>query len=226
MEHFGVIVKPGKYGLKLNRETYAIINNRNSLGKFPSVGDWYADPEGKYYTDEWCQKHRKDCLENFDLSMRFFASLSHEEFNEEIDKFLKANKKFKEVSDLKEYDGEPGYYLMILDEYCQIYVGTSHDIKRRIQQHWTQTKSFDRLLFPIGAVTKSVLSIDVFRALDTTRIFAYRTDTMYEHEDSFINQFPQKFISNRIGGGRLEAGPLGFLQALGTRKSKELSELS
>ncbi len=222
MEHFGVTVRPGKYGLNLSRETYAIINNKNSLGKLESTKDCYADAEGKYYTDDWCQKHRADCLKNFDLSMQFFSSLSHDKFNEELSAFLTKHKNFIEVHDLKEYENEKGYYLIILDRYCQIYIGTTDNIKRRIQQHWSTTKPFDRLLCPIGAVYKSVLSISCFRALDTTRIFAYKTSRTYDSENKFITEFSSEFISNRIGGGKLDSGSLGVLQALSTMKSKEL----
>jgi len=40
--------------------------------------------------------------------------------------------------------------------------------KEHIRQHWSKTKQFDRLLW--GSVTESIISIDSFRALDTTRI--------------------------------------------------------
>lgn len=218
MEHFGVTVREGTYGFKLSREKYAIINNKNSLGKFDSLKNAYADEEANYYTEEWCDSYRKLCLENFDLNMKFFQSLHHDEFEEEIQRFLKKNKKFIEVHDLKQYSGVGGYYLMILDQYCQVYVGTTDNIKRRIQQHWTKIKSFDRLLFPMYAVNKSILSIDSFRALDTTRIFAYKTSNLYNLEDRYIKTFSSKFLSNRISGGKLEDGLLGIAEV----KSRDL----
>ena len=222
MKHFGVVVRPGKYGLNLSRETYAIINNKNSLGKLESMKDCYADVEGNYYTNDWCQKHRANCLKNFDLNMHFFSSLSHDDFNEELNTFLNENNNFIKVHDLKEYENTKGYYLMILDKYSQVYIGTTDNIKKRIQQHWSTQKSFDRLLFPIGAVDKSVLSIDCFRALDTTRIFVYKTNYTYSLENKFITKFSPKFISNRMGGGKLCDGLFGLLQALSTMKFKEL----
>ena len=50
-----------------------------------------------------------------------------------------------------------------------MYIGISNDIKKRILTHWGSKKDFDRLLF--GKKENSVLSIDSFGALDTTRIF-------------------------------------------------------
>lgn len=222
MEHFGVTVRPGKYGLELKRENYAIINKRNSLMKFDNMKQAYADEKGEFYTDEWCRDYRELCLKNFDLNMEFFKSLNHEEFENEIRNFLHKNRKFVEVHDLKEYDHVSGYYLMLLDKYCQVYVGTTDNIKRRIQQHWTKTKSFDRLLFPMYAVERSVLSIDSFRALDTTRIFVYKTQDIYNKEDAYIQAFSKKFLSNRIGGGKLEGGILGAMKIVATVNKKEL----
>lgn len=223
MEHFGITLYASKYGLELNRENYAIINNKSSFPrKYEGLKDAYADETGRYYTDTWCLAHREKCLENFDLNMKFFQSLNHDEFEHEIISFLQTHRQFKEIVDLNECDGISGYYLMVLDKYCQIYIGTTDNIKRRIRQHWTKTKSFDRLLFPMDAVNTSIIAIDSFRALDTTRIFIYATYDRYTQEDAFINCFPPKFISNRIGGGKWEDNPLWGFQVAATMKSHEL----
>lgn len=214
--HFGVKVLEGKRGLKLTRDKYAIVNNKNSLMRF-SV-DIYADNEGKFYKEEWCKKQLDDCLKNYDLNMEYFSLLDHKEFCKEIEGFLIQNKQFSEVIDLNLYDGASGYYMMVLDEYSQIYIGTSNDIKRRIRQHWSNSKPFDRLLFPMGNVKSSILSIDSFRALDTTRIYAYATKATYSSEDNFINQFSSKFLCNRLAGGRI----LNNLQALAMVKKRDL----
>ena len=62
---------------------------------------------------------------------------------------------------------------MVLDLYKQAYTGQAADIRMRIKRHWSGTKQFERLIF--GTKESSVLSIDSFRALDTTRIFAAKT---------------------------------------------------
>nr|MBR4279423.1 hypothetical protein [Clostridia bacterium] len=224
MKHFGVIVKPGKYGLELTRDTYAIISTKNSLGKFPHMQHAYADKEGTTYTEEWCLEYQQLVLRNFDLNMRFFASLSHDEFQASLDSFLLKNKGFVEVSDLTEYTGVSGYYVMVLDKYSQVYIGTTDDIRKRIQQHWSRRKYFDRLLFPMYAVNESILSIDSFRALDTTRIYVRVTKRTYVSENKYIKQFPQQYVTNRVGGGIFSHGLLGFLQFGSTIKSRQLCD--
>lgn len=214
--HFGVKILEGKYGLKLTREKYTVVSNKNSLPRF-SV-DIYADEEGKIYSDEWCAKQLEGSLKNYDLNMKYFSLLNHNEFNKEIDKFLKRNKRFIEVFDLNLYDGKSGYYIMILDEYCQMYIGTSDDIKRRIRQHWSKSIPFDRILFPMGNVDSSILSINSFRSLDTTRIFAYTTNKTFTSEDKFINQFSAKFVCNRLAGGRITGGLLQAITMMKERK--------
>lgn len=215
--HFGLKIVEGKRGLKLTRENYAVVSNKNSLRRFSR--DIYADEEGKIYSDEWCKEHLEECLRNYDLNIEYFGLLSHEEFNTEIIKFVENNKCFVEVFDLNLFDKKSGYYIMVLDHYCQVYIGTTSDIKRRIRQHWSKSKSFDRLLFPMGAVDSSRLSIDSFRALDTTRIFSYTTEGTFDLEDEFINQFSGKFVCNRIAGGKITGG---FLQAITMMKKRNL----
>lgn len=121
--HFGVKVNEGKYSLKMNRENYAIVNNKSSL--VPS-----GIKEEKIYYNEWCENHLKNCLENYDLSMEFYSLLNHKEFCNEINKFLKKNKRFTEVNNLNEYENVAGYYIMVHDNYCQMYIGTSGGIKK------------------------------------------------------------------------------------------------
>ncbi len=74
---------------------------------------------------------------------------------------------------------------------------------------------FDRLV--CGQVTKSKLSIDSFRVLDTTRILVYPSDKIYCEEDNFINYFSDKFVSNRISGGIMEFGTLSVAGSMKTR---------
>lgn len=215
--HFGLIVREGKKGLKLTRDKYATINNKSSFsGKLISPN--YADEEGNLYTDEWCANHKKQCLENYDLNMLYYKALDKVEFNNELAAFLNRYQEFIEVFDLNLYDNKNGYYILVLDQYRQIYIGTTNNIKKRVRQHWSNSRSFDRLLFPIGAVNTSRLSIDSFRALDTTRIYASVTSDTYNNEDSYINQFSDKFITNRIGGGRVNS----LLQVIATIKKRQL----
>lgn len=214
-KHFGVEIISRKHGLRLTRENYAEISNKNSLSKFDY--DFYLDDEGKFYTEKWCKQQYIDVMTNFDLNMEYFSQLNHVQLEFEIVEFLRRNKDFKEVTNLSLLDGETGYYLMVLDDYCHVYIGISTNIFQRIKNHWNVRKPFDRLLLPMGNVDGSTLSIDSFRALDTTRLYAFITDNIYDSEDDYINQFSPEFCSNRVGGG-----VISLPEAIATLKTRKL----
>lgn len=208
VEHFGEVVRPGKYGLRLTREMYALVNKRSST-RIPEIlltdelrallSKHYEDAEMTIYTDEFCRRQRDMALENFDLNMAFFASISQESFDEAFTELLRKHKRLRQVTDLKIFDGDEGVYVMVLDRYKQAYIGQAWDMRKRIKAHWTGTKQFDRLLW--GDVEESVMSIDSFRALDTTRIYAARTINADALETRLVNTFPPDYLINRIGGG-------------------------
>lgn len=205
IKHFGVHVRVKSSGLKLTKDNYVEnINFKDSYSK-------------KYYTDLVI----KDCIEerlyNFDKNMRYFRSLSKEEFNKELNHFVSKNKNFKEITDLTSINLESGYYIMVLDEYAQAYIGTSSNIKKRIQQHWSSQMFFDRMIF--GSKENSILSINSFRALDTTRIFVNLTSDIYVLEDKFINQMEKSYLLNRTAGGALD----GLPEAIAKMKTRDFS---
>ncbi len=188
-EHFGIILGESKYGYKLNRENFAIVNNKSSFGN------------GKIYDDEWCKEKYNRCMQNYDINMQRLFSLNSQDFENEINKFLELHPLFEEVTDLKKYDGVSGYYMMVLDNYCQVYIGTSGNIKQRIVNHWNKIVPFDRVIF--GNVETSIISIDSYRACDTTRIYVYRTNDTYTNEDEIINSINPIYCCNRTKGGNL-----------------------
>lgn len=198
--HFGVKLIKRKYSFKLCREEFAVINQKPSLPRFDAfVNDGAYTENLNEYTLEWCNRYREVCLENYDYNMEYFYSLNASEFNRAIDFYLENHPYFVEIKDLNPYDSVEGYYIMVLDEYKQAYIGKSDNIKRRIRQHWTKTKEFDRTLLPIYN-TKSVFSVDFFRALDTTRIFIWKRNLAEGLERKLVSDFPNKFSCNRIGG--------------------------
>ncbi len=202
MEHFGVKLRERKKGFNINRNTFAMINTKPSLPFFDSLVkiNAYVDEVGSAYKKEWCEEYRKICLKNYYLNMKYFSMLDEKEFNDSLNKFLKQYKGFKNVENLNKYKFVEGYYILVLDEYKQIYIGKSSDIRKRIVQHWTKIKSFDRTLLPMYAYEKSTFSIDFFGALDTTRIFVWKTKMEEGIERELIQNFPKKFCTNRIGG--------------------------
>ncbi len=201
IKHIGINVQSNKYGLKINRENYAIINRKPTLPKFNNSEEFFGVSsvyDGELYSEEWCKKHQELALENYDLSMAFFSKLDKHEFDNAISSFL-MEYPFCAVTDLNEYQC-PGYYMMVLDEYKRIYIGTSVNIYNRIRQHWVNTKAFDRLLTSMVNVTTSIMSIDSFRALDTTRIYAYKTGDINMHEGEFMASIDEKYLANRTCG--------------------------
>ncbi|MBE6878244.1 MAG: GIY-YIG nuclease family protein [Ruminococcaceae bacterium] len=234
IKHFG-IWKLKSNSLKINRETYAVIDNRNHGEKkeierrqrnyklfYDAYKNIYTDETCLYYKDEWCIKHREQCLENFDLNMKFMDNLSQDEFNKQLHKLQKKYKDIKEIVDLYEVESVAGVYIMVLDEYKQMYIGQSENIKNRIENHWSRKKPFDRLLF--GRVDSSVLSIDSFGALDTTRIFVYPTSHTYEIEKKLVDFIDNKYILNRVGGGITAEDIYGTMEMLASMNIRNLKQ--
>ena len=199
-EHFGITLGESKYGYKLNRENFAIVNNKSSF------------ENGRIYDDEWCKEKYNRCMQNYDINMQRLFSLNSQDFENEISKFLELHPLFEEVTDLKKYEGVSGYYMMVLDNYCQVYIGTSGNIKQRIINHWNKIVPFDRIIF--GNVETSIISIDSYRACDTTRIYVYRTNDTYRNEDEIINSINPIYCCNRTKGGSLS----GLDEAIANRK--------
>ena len=158
----------------------------------------YADME--HYTDKYVDAHYNDCMYNFDLNMKFFDKLDSDVFNKKLDKLVKKYN-LVEIKDLDSLNAS-GVYIMVLDEYKQVYIGISQDIKKRIIKHWSTKKEFDRLIF--GSKDKSVLSIDSFGALDTTRIFVKEVkgiQSLDKMEEKIVDSFDKDYSLNRIRGG-------------------------
>ena len=157
--------------------------------------------DSEHYTDEFVQRHYHDCMENYDLNMSFFSKLNHDDFESYLLQFTRRNK-FKQISDLTTLKGVAGIYILVLDKYNQVYIGKAEDIKRRILSHWSTKKHFARLIN--GSVDTSILSIDSFGALDTTRIY-YKKElnifTRDEQEYNFVKRFKKEYRLNRVAGG-------------------------
>lgn len=209
--HFGLKVRASqKFGLRIDRDTYARINKRSSRPrsfrefdpeKWDSVDSRYEDAEHRVYTDEWCAKYQAWARANYDLNMAYFATLNHDEFERALRHTVKSAD-LDEVTDLTHWHGVKGLYVMVLDDYCQVYVGAADNvggIMARVRQHWSGGKQFDRLLW--GSVETSILSIDSFRPLDTTRIFAVQSLAPFGEENELLETMPSKFTLNRVIGG-------------------------
>ena len=181
LNHFGIRIKD-KPSNHINKELYLT-----------------AKPEG---LPNWTEAHYAQQLIkaefNYDLNMAYFDSLDYDKFDEYTKKQIKKYK-FVECLDLNELKGAEGVYMLVLDNYKQVYIGQSQDIKRRILNHWNGRKSLERLIF--GDICSSILSIDSFGVLDTTRIFYIKTWSKYEKEEKIVASFNAKYLLNRTAGG-------------------------
>lgn len=223
IQHFGVYINKSDKN-KISRDNYAIIDKKSSTWS-PKIAEIrkscyktvderkkrYDDEECKIYSDSFCEQWREICLINFDMNMAFFNQIPRESFETALKKLIKSSKKIKQIFDLNDCKGMCGIYVMVLDEYKQVYVGQAQDIKRRIMHHWSRKKPFDRLIF--GGADNSVLSIDCFGALDTTRIFVLETYSLDSSEKLLVSKMPPHFRLNRIGGGTISDN-FDFLDAL------------
>lgn len=199
-----------KYGLRLSRATYATISKvasitshkERDLERWEREAQWFEDAEHRIYTDAWCERQQKDALMNFDLNIARFEELDKATFDAAVQTSLQLNPRLSEVTDLNEWSEGSALYMMVLDEYKQVYVGIATGaggLRKRIRQHWSNNKQFDRLIF--GDAVTSTISIDSFRALDTTRIFAAKSKNPHLLENIVLEQMPSEFVLNRIAGG-------------------------
>ncbi|WP_054956490.1 hypothetical protein [Paenibacillus dakarensis] len=183
--HFGVKLYNKEGGFKLTVDNYISVSAKDVTR--PSFEE-LENKVGKV-------------LAKFDLNMKYFESLSRGEFKEELNKLVEADN-FTEIIDLSSVNGVPGYYIMVLDHYCQIYIGIAHNIKGRIIQHWSKQVPINQLLWGLES---GLLPIDCFRALDTTRVFVcignkdnFSDDHMVNmmNEDRLIYKFPVDYCLN------------------------------
>lgn len=243
-EHFGVKLDNKKVKKNLNRDNFA--NNENHFVKnkyviehwdyFKRIKDninierysivtW--PPSYKYYledgelrlSDDFCKKYKKACLQVYDKNMNFFQQLDKEKFNEEINDLLEKNTNYIEVKNLNEFKRKSGIYIMILDEYKQVYIGQAKDIYQRIIRHWKTNPYFDKLIFP--SIEKSNICIDSFGALDTTRIFVKKIfmKNLYsldKDEEILVSNISPEYLANRICGGLRLNTDSDFLKGFNT----------
>ena len=205
--HFGIKMKKPEEELRLTRENYIQYHDDGS----PIFSFGPMD-------DERLKNHIHRCMTNFDLNMKFFKSLDREEFSEHMNSYLSTHPSFVEAKDLWEWNRVPAVYLLVLGEYKQVYLGTTKNLKQRVHYHWLHKKEIDRLIF--GGVTGSRLSIDSFRALDTTMIYASPT----AEENKFINEERAMTLDNRFRLNRTATGLLegGLKEAIENRETRNL----
>ena len=223
------------YKTKRIMEDARIFFERN--GRYPLLvpssycnipNEVFSDYE--HFKEEYVSKHYADCMRNFDLNMTYFETLDYAKFDLHLSAFVKKNK-FREITDLQDVAGISGIYILVLDKYKQVYIGkaaSSKGMKSRILSHWSGSKEFSRLIW--GDVKSSILSIDVFGALDTTRIF-FREYHWYQDLDAaekkLVEQFDARYRLNRVAGGlnAEDDSALRTLELINTKQERNLADI-
>ena len=214
MRHFGVRLLRPEEDLRLTRDNY-VCTTRD--GRY-----YLEDGRLKHAPEQW-EAWRRDALENFDRTMAYCARLPQEGFDQAIEELRASFPMLEEVGDLGDWRGVPGVYVMVLDRYRQAYVGLARSrggIRQRILVHWQRKLAFNRLL--AGTVEGSIVSIDSFRPLDTTRILAAaveRPDEAARLERAVFEAMPGEFLCNRTLAGEL---PGGLHEAIVRRRCRSL----
>lgn len=153
------------------------------------------------YEPEVIEQKINDTYYNFDLNMKKMKETDSEEFKKYLSDFAEKNN-YVEIKNLNSCRAVSGIYIMVLDKYKRVYIGIAEDLTKRIKEHWHKDrKPLGKLIF--GDKEKSVLSINSFGALDTTRIFV----KLMPYEDASneeyraVREFDPKYTLNRIHGG-------------------------
>lgn len=156
------------------------------------------------FEKEVIEERERRAYSNFDINMKRFSDISYEDFNNYLMDFVLKNG-YEEIFDLNCCKKQSGLYIMVLDEYKQVYIGLAKDLKTRIQQHWgrAQAKPLGKLVF--GSMENSVISINSFGPLDTTRIYMRYIpyDSVSEMERDAINEYDSQYLLNRVPGGKV-----------------------
>ena len=212
-------------------ENKALVDMADNCNCYPAWVKYDWKNNSLVYNEEFIKRNKEAILKNLNLNLKFYTELDSEEFNKNLDKVLKLKKNngLKKVTDLKEYIGKKGIYIMVLDKHKQIYIGQSkRDVVERIINHWKRKVEFENLL--IGKVNESKLSIDTFGMLDTTRIYIEDIDPLYynnsekidKREEYLINSIPEQYLINKVGGGLRLDGIDSLKSFIDTYKKRKL----
>lgn len=178
---------------------FGVLFNENKTPKYMTIDNFVNRnlEQNKYLTDF----AKEEALKNYDLNIKYFNNLNQEEFNRTLEVLLNLYA-FVEINDLNTIKGKKGIYILVLDNYKQIYIGqTNRDLKARIIRHFNIEIPFQRVPF----VKYDTLPIDAFKPLDTTRIYTLYTSEqsiMDEIESKLINECNKNFLLNKTIGGK------------------------
>ncbi len=119
---------------------------------------------------------------------------TRDEMEGELEKIRLKYPLITEVKDLNDLKGVTGIYIMVLDKYHVFYIGQADDIKQRVMRHWSRSDYF------------TGTGIDLFKAFDTTRLYALRCEhtKMNEIENQMTQLVNSQYTLNVLTGGDLD----------------------
>ncbi len=118
-----------------------------------------------------------------------------DELEKELNKLISNFPELEAVNDLNVYKGISGIYVMVLDKYHVLYIGQANDIKRRIMRHWLNADYFRGT------------GIDLFKAYDTTRIYALKCE---KNKINRIEYQMTQLINNQYSLNILTGGDIDY----------------
>jgi hypothetical protein len=216
VQHFGEWLGSSQFGNVMSRATYGYPSRtphqrfrRDQMpARYWAERAWqFRDEEQTRFSDAFLLWNRDRALRNLDLSLAYFATLDADDFETALTAVLSKGRSLRPVEYLTEWEAVEGVYVMVFDNFKQLYVGQSTNIRKRVRQHWTGRKGFDRLVW--GTPYDSILPVDELRALDTTRLYAARSLHPNTLEERLERAADPRFTVNRTAGGAFN--PLGIL---------------
>lgn len=216
MQHFGEWLSSSQFGDVMARATYGYpsrtphqrFRREQMPARYWEGRAWqFRDEEQTRFSDAFLLWNRDEALRNYDLSLAYFDTLDAAEFETALTAVLSEGRSLRLVGDLTQWEGAEGVYVMVFDGFKQLYVGQSGNVRKRVRQHWSGRKSFDRLVY--GTPYDSILPVDELRALDTTRLYAARSLHPDPLEERLERAADPRFTLNRMAGGAFN--PLAIL---------------
>lgn len=183
LTHFGLILDGSEEDNIISKNNFSILSDE-TIKKYPHYLKVY-------------DRRQNDNLLIYSLNMEFFRTINKENFNDYLDEFVKKYN-LDEIKNLKDLKYVSGVYIMVLDQYRQIYIGQSADICNRIKLHWKRQVEFYKI--NQWGCYRSKIAVDSFKALDTTRIFAYKCEKkeLNNLESKFINEYKKEYLCNLL----------------------------
>ena len=195
INHFGVkVTSDREMRMTLQGLTEIVLNEY--IQEYRAKNKRKRKPDPKNYLEEvleWASVYTK--------IMNKINQSTHKDVERAIKEFKKVDDRVYKLKDLNDVKEVSGMYMLVLDAYNACYIGQSTDMKRRITAHWAN---------------KFGPKIDMFRPLDTTRIYVLPLEgDEYRATVDSIEYYLTKVISSFTLLNSMTGGKLNWQEATG-----------